>query len=356
MAGTLGAGMAGVLEEYPLDFSRPELRAIRDVLARVFYQPRELEDLVLATGLNPGQIDFGGSAVLQWRSILAEARAEERLSALLGVVRAMRPPIGPRLDELLSSRPVLEPGTGQPDNLSGNGVGWKGFGGERLIMADNDTLLGIAFLGTGVDRSRSICRVTATFGPDWAAHGTAALIGPDLLLTNHHVLYDWDRDEAAAVSVEAWFGYELDEVGQTRQMSVVPCATETITGERDHDWAVVRTAAAPPGDSPILNLRGGTAPRPGDYVFIIQHPDGGPKMIGLSHNLVRHVDSNVLQYWTDTKAGSSGAPVFNRRWEVVGLHHRWVEAPHGDAVAYRNQGRRIERVLEGLERHGLGVT
>jgi hypothetical protein len=93
--------MAGVLEEYPLDFSRPELRVIRDVLARVFYQPRELEDLVL----NPGRIEFGGSAVLQGRSILVQARAEERVSALLAVVREMSPPIGPRLDELLSSRP-----------------------------------------------------------------------------------------------------------------------------------------------------------------------------------------------------------------------------------------------------------
>jgi hypothetical protein len=345
--------MTGVLEEYPLNFSRPELRAIRDVLARVFYQPREIEDVVLAAGLNPGRIDFGGNAVLQWRSILVEARADERLSALLGVVREMRPPVGPRLDELLSPRPVLEPGFGRPGDLSGNGAGWKGFGGERLIMVGSDTLLGIAFLGTGVDRGRSICRVTATFGPARAVYGTAALIGPDLLLTNHHVLHDWDRGGAAAAAVEAWFGYELDEVGQPCQLSVVPCAPATIVGERDHDWAVVRTAKAPPGDSAVLGLRGGAAPRPGDYAFIIQHPEGGPKMIGLSHNLIRHVDDDVLQYWTDTKAGSSGAPVFNNRWEVVGLHHRWVEAPDGDGAAYRNQGRRIERVLEGLDRHGL---
>jgi V8-like Glu-specific endopeptidase len=348
--------MAGMLEEYPLDFSRPELRAIRDVLARVLYQPRELEDLVLAAGLNPGQIDFGGNAVLQWRSILVEARAEERLSALLEVAREMRPPVGRRLDELLSPRPVLEPGTGQPGDLSGNGIGWKGFGRERLIMADNDTLLGIAFLGTGVDRSRSICRITATFGPARAVYGTAALIGPDLLLTNHHVLHDWDRGGAAAVAVEAWFGYELDEGGRARQLSVVPCAAATVIGERDHDWAVVRTSKAPPGDSAVLRLRGAAASRPGDYVFIIQHPEGGPKMIGLTHNLVRHVDSDVLQYWTDTKPGSSGAPVFNSHWEVVGLHHRWVEAPDGDGAAYRNQGRRIERVLEGFERHGLEVA
>jgi V8-like Glu-specific endopeptidase len=91
-------------------------------------------------------------------------------------------------------------------------------------------------------------------------------------------------------------------------------------------------------------------------VFIIQHPDGGPKMIGLSHNLVRSVTGDVLQYWTDTKTGSSGAPVFNSRWQVVGLHHRWVEAPAGDDVEYRNQGRRIGRVIEGIERHGLAVA
>jgi hypothetical protein len=121
--------MTRALEEYPLDFSRPELRAIRDVLARVLYQPRDLEDLVLAAGLNPGQIDFSGSALLQWRSILVEARAEERLSVLLDVVRVMRPPIGRRLDELLNkTTPVLEPGTGQPDDLSSHDVGWKGFG------------------------------------------------------------------------------------------------------------------------------------------------------------------------------------------------------------------------------------
>jgi endonuclease G len=91
-------------------------------------------------------------------------------------------------------------------------------------------------------------------------------------------------------------------------------------------------------------------------VFIIQHPDGGPKMIGLSHNLVRHVDDDVLQYWTDTKAGSSGSPVFDNRWRVVGLHHRWVAAPEGEGVAYRNQGRRIEPVLAGLQAHGIDVT
>ena len=347
--------MNSILDDYPLDFSRPELRAIRDVFAQSIYQPREVEEVILAAGLNPGLIDFGGNAFMQWRSILVQARAQERLPDLLGVVRRRQPPLGRRVEELLGAQPVLEPGLGPHDGLSDpEDSNWKGFGAERLAVAGVDTLLGISFLSIGLKRSQSVCRLTATFGKN-AVHGTAALIGPDLLLTNHHVLHDWEGDGHPAATVEAWFDYELDQAGQTRQLTIVPCEAATIAGDRQHDWAIVRTAVVPPAGSMILSLRGAGAPRPDDYVFIIQHPDGGPKMIGLSHNLVRYVDDDVLQYWTDTKAGSSGAPVFNSRWQVVGLHHRWVQAPEGEGVAYRNQGRRIERVLEGLADHGLEV-
>jgi V8-like Glu-specific endopeptidase len=353
--GTTDSG--GALREYPLDFSRPEVRAIWDILARSIYRPRDIEDVVLSTGLDPGMVDFSGTARLQWLSVLDRARAEERIAELLAVVREMRSSLVARLDELTGPVPVLEPGTGTPDELSEpDGAGWRGFGAERLIVAGTDTLLGIAFLSTGLRRSQSICRLKAVFGPGKSCFGTGALVGPGLLLTNHHVLHDWDHQDRSASAVEAWFGYEDDETGLSRQHAVVRCDAATITGERAHDWAVVRTCTAPPTGIPVLSLRGADAPRKDDYVFIIQHPDGGPKMIGLSHNLVRHVDDDILQYWTDTKSGSSGALVFNSQWQVVGLHHRWVPAPDGDGVACRNQGRRIGRVIEGMERHGLGVS
>jgi V8-like Glu-specific endopeptidase len=349
--------MIGVLDEYPLDFARPELRAILDILARVFYQPRALDGMIHDAGLNPGMIDYSGSASLQWHSILARARAEDRMAILLDVVGRLEPPVRKRIDELVGAQPVLEPRTGQPDDLSEpDGDGWKGFGAERQVVEGADTLLGIAFLSTGLARSRSICRITATFSPGKPrVHGTASLIAPGLLLTNHHVLHDWADSDRPASTVVAWFGYELSEAGEEITPDIVACEAATITGQRDHDWAIIRTVEAPPADSRPLTLGGAQAPRKDDYVFIIQHPDGGPKMIGLSHNLVRHVDENVLQYWTDTKSGSSGAPVFNSQWQVVGLHHRWIDAPKGDSFAYRNQGRRIERVMEGLARHAVTV-
>jgi V8-like Glu-specific endopeptidase len=353
--------VAGVFEEYPLDFSRPELRAIRDVLARAIYRPGDIDRIVDDAGINPGEIDYSGTAALQWHSILKQARSELRMDGLLAAVHKRMPLVAARIDELAAPQPVLEPSTGPPDELSQpDGAGWRGFGNEKLIIEGSDTLLGISFLSTGISRSRSICRLLVTYEPGRGSTGTGALIGPDLLLTNHHVLYDWDTGGRPATAVEAWFGYELGEDSHTRgELAIVGCDHRTIDGDRAQDWAVVSVSGASvpvPTGTPVLSLRGAEPPRKDDYVFIIQHPDGGPKMIGLSHNLVRYVDDDVVQYWTDTKEGSSGAPVFNSRWQVVGLHHRWVSAPAGDGVAYRNQGRRIERVIAGLVDHGFEVN
>src|SRR5882724_2485927 len=162
--GTTGA--SGVLDEYPLDFSQPELRAIWDVLTRSIYRERDIEELVLTAGLNPGMVDFTGRARLTWLSVLDRARAEERVAELLDAVRALRPPLGLRLDELTGPSPALEPGTGPPDQLTEpDGTGWRGFGAERLVVAASDTLLGIAFLSTGLARARSVCRIKAVYAP-----------------------------------------------------------------------------------------------------------------------------------------------------------------------------------------------
>ena len=71
------------------------------------------------------------------------------------------------------------------------------------------------------------------------------------------------------------------------------------------------------------------------------------------NHLVRAVEPELLQYWTDTEVGSSGSPVFDDNWDIVGLHHFAVPAPAGESTTMRNQGRRISHVVEQM-RH-LGV-
>ena len=203
------------------------------------------------------------------------------------------------------------------------GGGWKGFGAERLVVSGVNALLGIAFLDVGVERSRSVCRLTAAFGQK-AAHGTASAdrarsaadessLAPRLGGMVIGLQRPWRR----------WFDYELDQAGQTRQLTMVPCDPQTtIAGDRRQDWAMV----------PVQLSRAPTRQTRGCYnCAVLRHPAWTTmyssssiptvgRSVGLSHNLVRYVDDDVLQYSTDTKAGSSGAPVFNNRWEVVGLH------------------------------------
>lgn len=53
---------------------------------------------------------------------------------------------------------------------------------------------------------------------------------------------------------------------------------------------------------------------------IIQHPVGQPKKIAIRNNLATRADSPELRYFTATLGGSSGSPVFNDNWRVVGIH------------------------------------
>ena len=58
---------------------------------------------------------------------------------------------------------------------------------------------------------------------------------------------------------------------------------------------------------PVIGLSGGSPVQVDDRVYIIQHPHGGAKKIGMIHNVVRYVDDDVIRYWTDTESGSSGS-------------------------------------------------
>ena len=76
----------------------------------------------------------------------------------------------------------------------------------------------------------------------------------------------------------------------------------------------------------------------GEYLNIIQHPNGEPKQVAVRENrLVARLDS-FLHYETDTAPGSSGSPVFNDQWEVVALHHSGVPATDEQGRTLNLQG------------------
>jgi hypothetical protein len=60
-----------------------------------------------------------------------------------------------------------------------------------------------------------------------------------------------------------------------------------------------------------------------ERVYIIGHPAGGTLSFSLQDNaLLDHQDPpGKIHYRTPTVGGSSGSPVFNRNWDLIGLHH-----------------------------------
>ena len=59
---------------------------------------------------------------------------------------------------------------------------------------------------------------------------------------------------------------------------------------------------------------------PGEVVNIIQHPEGRPKEIVIYNNRVIKAYQDFLVYETDTEPGSSGSPLLNKNWQLIGLH------------------------------------
>lgn len=343
------AGPAHFLDEIPYPFSNPLARELRDLLVKVYYKSADTRALAESADIEVNTVDFEQSPFAIWNGLLKAAAAQDRARALVERVledKASRK-IHPRVKELIGPSPVREPaGSEGKDDGSDN----------ELQIEPIPTLLDIAFLEEGLRVSKGVVRIECEL-PSGACYGTGLVIGPDLILTNHHVLHDWSREGAPATGVAVDFGFEVDTSGNTRVFERCVGDPDSIAGERRHDWAVVRLVKAPTKvPYTILPLSAARPVEIDDRVYIIQHPFGGCKQIGLHHNDVRMVGDDVMHYRTDTESGSSGAPVFNENWQVVALHHRWVDVGQRSARrVFRNEGVMIARVVEGLRRAGIAL-
>jgi len=337
------------LDQIPLDFSNPAVKELRALLSDNYFRSADVITLVREAGAKPASINWDQPMVLVWDDVLSTLQKQDKLRSLLQhLIDGPDAAVAIRLRELTAAQPVCA----APAPAEGD-IAMPGSqpGDYEKITADESTLLDISFLQRGLELAPAVVRLLVTL--DGVPYfGTAFRIGEDLLLTNHHVLFA--KSGKPATAVDAWFGYERSFGGRTKAHISVSGRTKTIIGDPAHDWAVVRLAGPVPKRVPIISLTGGSPVGLDDRVYIIQHPQGGVKKIGMIHNVVRYVDDDVIRYWTDTEDGSSGAPVFNEQWQVVALHHYWVSDKTGTTTEIRNQGRRIERVAAGLAAAGIG--
>lgn len=84
----------------------------------------------------------------------------------------------------------------------------------------------------------------------------------------------------------------------------------------------------------------------GDPIHMTQHPGGRPKEIVVFNNYLVNVYENFLEYTTDAEPGSSGSPLFNTSWQVVGLHQAALLDENKQIKGYL--GIRMDSILTDL--------
>ena len=230
---------------------------------------------------------------------------------------------------------------------------------------------------------------------------TGFLVGKNYLLTNYHVFNEKDKDNIKNFVVQ--FRYEQNALGQNARTVEYYLEPESFcVSDEQLDYTLIRVKAredykdiglafpeagenfgwlpmlmdstliAPPVTccEQVKDIQGIDSERipyaglSGEPVFIIQHPRGAQRRIVLFNNQVQNIYQNFLQYQADADFGSSGSPILNSQWQLVGLHHaalvKWDEQKSDEQKleVQGNLGTRVCQIVKHLEtrRSELGVA
>ena len=233
---------------------------------------------------------------------------------------------------------------------------WKGDGNikevgstiskEKLeqIIYDYSRFQPIDFLEKGFAISKRICMIS---GKKFA--GTGFWINKEYIITNKHVISDIDKAREA----EIWLNYESSS--RSDNFEKYTLNAESLIVSSKYDLALCKVEYKESDyldDFPPINYG---VPIKDDLVPIIQHPNGAQKQICIGHNSLKYFDEECIQYLTDTLPGSSGAPVFDSKWNLIGIHRAGsnIAAPRSGGYYLYNEGISIKCVREFLVENGI---
>lgn len=210
---------------------------------------------------------------------------------------------------------------------------------EKII--GEDTLLEVMVLELAMNAAKAVVRIRTQ-----DELGTGFLCGENLIMTNHHVIPDKDMAKNSSFT----FFYEVGTNGIERPAVTVSANPEGLFfTDPDLDVTVLQIQETPAGVEPLWLRRERT--KTDDRVSIIQHPGGHYKKISMQNNFVAYADKEVLQYTTSTEPGSSGSPVFNEIFNVIGIHHSGgnLLEPKSNRRYLRNAGTTMIAALNAIK-------
>ncbi len=220
------------------------------------------------------------------------------------------------------------------------------------FVTDNVVLLDVETWRVGQTHAEwRVCRID----DGGAGVGTGFLVGPDLVLTNFHVVQSliapvpsraagWtarfdhkvSADGASTLAPGRSVAFADDWCVDHATFSVFDTQPDPKGGDPSNDeldFALIRLAE-PIGAQPISpkseEERGWVvlaqtpiALAKKQMIAILQHPSGGPMKLamGMAEKLSLNAAGNRLRHGVPTEPGSSGSPLFDQEWNLIALHH-----------------------------------
>ena len=261
------------------------------------------------------------------------------------------PCCAPRCSRSTVARSRWRPATSAPRASPTNSAadGWR-----RILGVDR--FLSLAWYRTGLMRCRAVARIQTA---DDDGVGTCFLVaGSDLhpvlpplvMVTNGHVVPEGLDPGRARV---AFHGLDDDPGRQarfrvTRQWWYQPSVDQGL------DTTILELDGYPQDVIPTP-LAKGLPPKPLDRrrAYVIGHPGGSAQpQFSLQDNVLLDYDHRVLHYRSPTEGGSSGSPVFDDEWRLIGLHHAgstgMPRLNRAGGTYPANEGITIEAIRGGL--------
>jgi endonuclease G len=224
---------------------------------------------------------------------------------------------------------------------------------ERIIQGNE--LQDVNYLARGARAAEAVARV-AMREPNGrlAGYGSGFLVTPKLFLTNHHVLptqesslrsaaeFRFERDIASRLLDPVSFDFAPGNFFFTSEALDFTVVAVAPTSDRDG------SPLATFGYLPLVETLGKVVQ--GEWLTIVQHPNGERKQVCVRENQLIRIQDDVVWYSTDTLGGSSGSPVFNNDWIVVGLHHSGVPERNAEGRIQTIDGRDWDEQRDGEDK------
>ncbi len=185
------------------------------------------------------------------------------------------------------------------------------------------------------------------------------LSGELVLLTNAHVVSDDVNDREALRPEEALIIFEVLGLAKTYAVDKLYFTSPfkrydvSILRFSKKDSRELKDELAKKGVELFKISSRELKKEANERMYIIGHPAGGTLQLSLQDNALLDYDNRLLHYRTPTVGGSSGSPVFDDNWNLVGIHHaggNYIRKLNDVRGMYQaNEGIRINAIINALK-------